>query len=112
MPKFVHIDIAADDPERAAAFYRSVFDWKVEKLKGPISYWLVAAADEAGGIGAGIGKRQQDWQGAVPTIEVDSVDEYERRIKAAGGMIVAPKIYIPGVGDLLTFRDSEGNVFA
>ena len=36
MPKFVHIDIAADDPERAAAFYKNAFGWTIDKLEGPV----------------------------------------------------------------------------
>lgn len=42
MPKFVHIDIATDDPERAAGFYEKVFGWGVRKLEGPVPYWLKA----------------------------------------------------------------------
>ena len=42
MPRFVHIDIAADNPERAAEFYRQAFGWVVTRLPGPMPYWLVA----------------------------------------------------------------------
>ncbi len=29
MPRVVHFEIPADDPERAIEFYRQVFGWKI-----------------------------------------------------------------------------------
>ena len=112
MPKFVHIDISADDPERAAGFYNEVFDWTIRKLEGPTPYWLLSPSDNPSEIGAGIAKREQAWQSTTPTIEVPSADEYGAKIVAGGGTIINPKVLIPGVGYLLTFKDTEGNVFA
>ncbi len=31
MPRVVHFEIHADDPERAVRFYKKVFGWKIEK---------------------------------------------------------------------------------
>ncbi len=115
MPKFVHIDISADDPQRAADFFASVFGWGVQKLEGPVPYWLIRATsspDDATAIGAGIAKREEAWQSVAPTIEVPSVDAYASKIEAAGGTIVQSKTLIAGVGYLVTFKDTEGNVFA
>ena len=55
MPGFVHFDIAADDPERAAGFYNRVFGWTITKLAGPTPYWLVTPTD---GFGPGGRDRQ------------------------------------------------------
>ena len=113
MPNFVHIDIAADDPERATRFYERVFGWKIRKLEGPTPYWLIATGDGmAPPIGAGVARREEPWQSVTPTIGVDSVDAYEQKILAEGGAVVVPKTEIPGVGQLLSFKDTEGNVFA
>jgi hypothetical protein len=112
MPKFVHIDIAADNPERAAGFYEKVFGWSIRKLEGPVPYWLIATSDDPADLGAGIARREEAWQSTTPTIEVESVDDYGRKIVDEGGTIIVPKVLIPGVGHLLTFKDTEGNVFA
>ena len=112
MPKFVHIDISADDPERAAAFYRSVFGWTVEKAEGPMPYWLIMTGDDPGAIGGGIGQRSEAWQTVIPTIDVDSVDAFETKLVNAGGTVVTPKQVIPGVGTLLNFKDPDGNIFS
>lgn len=113
MPKFVHIDIAADDPSRAIAFYGKVFGWAITKLDGPVPYWLVATdPKDPAAVGAGIAQRTEPWQAATPTIEVESIDDTTSNILAAGGTIVVPKTAIPGVGQLVTFRDTEGNIMA
>ena len=112
MPKFIHIDISADDPERAAGFYRDVFGWTVEKAEGPTPYWLIATSDDPGAIGGGIGQRSEAWQTVIPTIDVDSVDAFEKKLVTAGGTVVTPKQSIPGIGILLNFKDPEGNIFS
>jgi uncharacterized protein len=112
MPHFVHIDIAADDPERAARFYGKVFDWPVTKLEGPTPYWLLGAGQDDAGIGGGIARRELPWQSMTPTIEVASADAYARKVADSGGTIIVPKTAIAGIGNLVTCKDPDGNVFA
>ena len=59
MPRVTHFEIPADDPERAADFYRKVFGWEIKKWDGPVDYWLVTtgSADEPG-IDGGIAKAE------------------------------------------------------
>src|SRR5688572_4992349 len=41
----VHFELPADQPERAAKFYRELFGWDIKKFEGPaasaMEYWLV-----------------------------------------------------------------------
>ena len=46
MSRVIHFDLSADKPERAAKFYRSVFNWKVNKWEGPEDYWLIQTGTE------------------------------------------------------------------
>jgi predicted enzyme related to lactoylglutathione lyase len=71
-----------------------------------------AAADGESAVSAGIAKRDEALQTVTPTIEVASADEYARRIEAEGGSIIRPKTLIPGIGQLASFKDTEGNVLA
>ena len=41
MPRPVHFEIHAADPQRAIAFYTSLFDWKFAQWDGPMEYWMV-----------------------------------------------------------------------
>ncbi len=112
MPRVVHFEIAADDPERAIAFYQDVFDWKFEKWQGPMQYWLVTTGPEdEPGIDGGLAKREDPTTGTENTIDVDSVDECLARIEAHGGKVVRPKGAVPGVGWLAYCEDTEGNRF-
>jgi hypothetical protein len=117
MPRIVHFEVHADDPERAAKFYNKVFDWKVEKWKGTEDYWLVTTGpDNEPGINGGLMKREEPASGNsiiayVCTVDVDSVDKFAEKITANGGLIVAPKMAIPGVGWLAYCKDTEGNMF-
>jgi uncharacterized protein len=112
MPRPIHFEIAADDPERCARFYADAFGWKVEKWEGPSEYWLVTTGeDPEPGIDGGIGRRTDPGEGTANTIGVDSVDETVARITAAGGKVTREKGAVPGVGWLAYCEDSEGNSF-
>ena len=117
MPRVVHFEIHADDPERAANFYQSVFDWQFQKWEGPLEYWMIiTGAEGTPGINGGLVKRSGDIAGDsviayVCTIDVPSVDDYAEKIAANGGTIVVPKMPIPGVGWLVYAKDTEGNIF-
>src|SRR5882762_7349395 len=57
MSRVIHFEIPASDPERASAFYKKVFGWKIEKWPGPMEYWMVTTgAEGAPGINGGLMK--------------------------------------------------------
>jgi predicted enzyme related to lactoylglutathione lyase len=111
MPRVVHFEISADDPQRAADFYARVFGWKVHKWDGPQDYWLVQTGEASEpGINGGLFKRKGPV-GWVNTIQVGSVDEFAAKVEASGGKVVVPKMAIPGIGWLVYCHDTEGSVF-
>jgi predicted enzyme related to lactoylglutathione lyase len=117
MPRVVHFEIHAEQPERAIEFYSSIFSWQFHKFEGPFDYWLIKTG-EAGevGIDGGLVRRQGTIDGQaviayVCTVDVASVDEAAAAIAAAGGTVALPKMPIPGVGWLAYFKDTEGNLF-
>ncbi len=111
MPRVVHFEIPAADPERAAKFYEDAFGWKIKKWKGQMDYWLVVTGDRSEpGIDGGIMKRG-DVKSVTNTIDVPSVDDFIDRIEAAGGAVIAPKMPVPGVGWFAYCADTEGNLF-
>lgn len=111
MPRPVHFDLCADDPERAVTFYTDVFGWKFQKWDGPQEYWLISTGETQPGIDGGMGRRGPQSGPAMNTIDVPSADDFSRRITAAGGKVVMPKVAIPGVGWLAVAVDTEGNTF-
>ncbi len=110
MPRVVHFEIMAKDPEKTGAFYSEIFGWEVTKWDGPMDYWTVATG-EGPGIGGGIARADDKFAGIMNVVDVDSVDDYVAKIEAAGGTIAVPKMNVPGVGDLAYGVDPGGNMF-
>ena len=110
MPRVIHFEISADQPERVSKFYQDVFDWKIKKWEGPVDYWLITTGEGQPGIDGAIKRRVSDT-GVVNTIEVPSIEAYFKKIIESGGKVVKPKLPIPGVGYHAYCQDTEGNIF-
>ena len=111
MPRVVHFEISADDPQRAIDFYQNVFGWSISKWDGPVDYWLVMTGKDEPGIDGAIQRRDDPSAHVTYVIDVPSVDEFTSKVLASGGEIAVPKMAVPGVGYTAYFRDTEGNVF-
>lgn len=112
MPRVVHFEISAQDPEKAAEFYEKVFGWKVTKWESPVEYWLVETGDaEEPGINGGIMRTDDLFSGTVNSVVVTDIDPYLEKVKQNGGEIVVDKHAIPGVGYNAYGRDVDGNLF-
>ena len=109
MNRFTHFELATDDLEKTAAFYRDVFAWQVQKWEGPVEYWLVTTGDQSSpGINGGLMQTSGEFRGTINTIQVDDIDAAIARVLAHGGEIVLPKDAIPGVGYQAYFKDNSG----
>jgi len=126
MSRVVHFEIHAADPERAAAFYRAVFDWEVKEwvipgvqIPNENRYWMATTgADAVPGINGGVMFRRgappvegQPVNAYVCTIAVASLDESLQRVVAAGGKLAVPRMPIKRIGWLAYCKDTEGNIF-
>jgi uncharacterized protein len=121
MNRLVHFEIQADDPERAAQFYRDVFGWTIEKWDGPMEYWNVMTAEKDStepGINGGLLKRpaktppnECGTNAYVCTMNVENFDDIAKKIEAAGGKVAMPKFALPGMAWQGYFIDTEGNTF-
>jgi predicted enzyme related to lactoylglutathione lyase len=103
-----HFEIPADDVERAKRFYQGLFDWKIESAQG--GYNLITVGDP--GPNGGMMKRQVPGQGVTVYINVESVDDYSKKIQPLGGTVVMAKTAVPTMGYFAVFLDTEGNALA
>jgi len=111
MPKgeYTHIEIPADDLDRAKRFYSEVFGWELGSMGGFEDYLVY----RVGGVGGGIGKRGKTAGKTIRNyITVDSLDEAEPVVKRAGGKILQPRSDVQGMGSYTVVADSEGNEIA
>lgn len=111
MPKVIHFEIPAEDPERAVNFYKKAFGWRFSKQAG-MNYWLAyAGEDEEWGIDGAIAEKDAFHPTTINTISVPSFEETVEKIKSSGGEILGPKMPVPGIGYMTYCRDTEGNIF-
>jgi uncharacterized protein len=105
----VHFEIPADEPERAAKFYRELFGWEIsrwgEAAGGVAEYWMVRTVPTnpegqptGPGVNGGLMRRMFPGQTPVNYIGVSSVDEFVWRAERLGAKVVAPKRPVPGMG--------------
>ena len=112
MGRVSHFEITADDPDRAAAFYRKAFGWEFNDWAGPVKYLLATTGPkDQVGIDGAIMARSDHKQAVINTISVDNWEDGARAVSEAGGKVLMDKDAIPGQGYFAYCRDTEGNVF-
>ena len=117
MAKVVHFEIPFDDKARAMKFYSDTFDWTLTDMP-EMSYVMAqtVAVDgnqlpkEPGAINGGLFPRPKDAPHPALYVDVSSIDEALKKVKAGGGKVVTPKTPIPGMGAFARIADTEGNV--
>lgn len=113
MPRIVHFEIPATDPDRAVKFYTDTFGWEIKKWDGPQEYWLVRTGEDAEpGINGGIYRQKKDDECIANTIGVVDIEEYARKVKENGGKIIGEIMDLPGVGRFAAALDTEGKKFS
>src|SRR5262245_33908531 len=107
--KICYLEIPAKTAEASAAFYSSIFGWKVRKRgDGELAF------DDPGGV-SGTWVKESDRTPDETTrtyIMVDVIAETLKQIEAAGGRVLTPRKEIgPGMGAFAVFADPSGNEF-
>src|SRR5262245_12034647 len=111
-----HFELFASDVERARKFYESAFGWTFE-VAGPPDFYLISTGPPTDpGLTHGLiaKRRGPAGEGSLNafrcTISVGSIAAAMAAIQAAGGTIRGSMAEIPGVGKVVEFADTEGNV--
>ena len=59
MPRVIHFEIHADQPDRAIAFYTGLFGWQFDRFNGDTPYWIcTTGAPGVPGIDGGLVQRR------------------------------------------------------
>ena len=118
MPRPIHFEIHAADPERVQAFYRTLFGWQFQAWPGPMDYWVITTGPATEpGINGGLVRRRgapptegQAVTAFVCTVDVPNVDATLAALASAGGTLALPKMAVPGVGWLAYVKDPDENI--
>jgi predicted enzyme related to lactoylglutathione lyase len=111
-----YFELQADDPSRAASFYRAVFGWEIARDEAmPIEFWRI---DTGGGIAGAILARpaaappeRSGTNAAVISMQVESYDATADAIHRSGGIDALAKFAVPGRCWQGYFIDTDGNTF-
>ena len=123
MDPVVHFELPYDDRERIARFYKSAFGWELQMLGEEMGNYVLAttckpgedvkAPPEAsrGAINGGFFPRRADWPAQYPSvvIAVEDIRAAMKRVQDAKGEVLGEPMEIPGVGQYVSFYDTERN---
>jgi uncharacterized protein len=104
--KLVHIELPADDTDRARKFWGDLAGWQYQTWEGPVEYHMFR-----GEPGGAIYPRQEDELGPIVYFESDDIDASVQKIRSLGGS-ADDKQPIPGVGWYARCTDTERNPFS
>jgi uncharacterized protein len=121
MDPVVHFEFPYDDRERIKRFYTQAFGWEMQQLGEEMGNYVLATTAKPGGptrpdaahgaISGGFFQRQKDWPDQYPSvvIAVQEMKAAMQKVKDAGGEMLGEPMTIPGVGEYVSFRDTEKN---
>ena len=119
MNSVVHFEMPYDDRERMAKFYQNVFGWQTQMFGEEMGNYVVATTTETdengpkkpGAINGGFFPKKPDWPAQYPSlvIAVDDIQAAMAQVTDAGGKVLGEPLEIPGVGQYVSFFDTEGN---
>jgi predicted enzyme related to lactoylglutathione lyase len=121
MNPVVHFEMPADDRQRMADFYTRAFGWQMQMFGPEMGDYVVATTTESdpatgrpktpGAINGGFFPRRADMPAQVPSvvIGVDDIRQAMKKVTEAGGKVLGEPMEIPGVGQYVSFFDTEGN---
>lgn len=121
MDPVVHFEMPYDDRERMARFYRDCFGWELQMMGADMGDYVLATTSKPGApsrpdaspgsIGGGFYPRNPDWPAQHPSIviAVQDIRASMAKVTQGGGEVLGEPMAIPGVGEYVSFFDTEKN---
>ena len=115
----VHFEMPYENHERLSKFYSNAFGWEMNKMGDEMGGYVTAATAETdenrmvktpGTINGGFYPKQPNVPNEPSVvISVDDIKAAMKKITDAGGKILGEPVEIPGIGQYVSFHDTEGN---
>ena len=101
-------------------FYTQAFGWRMQKLGKEMGDYVTAATTETdennmikkpGAINGGFFPKNSGSPAQYPSvvIAVDDIKKAMKKVTDAGGKVLGDPMEIPGIGQYVSFTDTEGN---
>lgn len=126
----IHFEMGYFDPERMKKFYETAFDWKLQQMGADMGNYILAGTTETdengmvktpGTINGGFYQKNENPLSHAPSvvISVPDIRSAMKAVEAGGGKILGAMdesgnpsmepMMIPGVGQWISFEDTENN---
>jgi predicted enzyme related to lactoylglutathione lyase len=115
----VHFEMPYEQGDRMAKFYERVFGWHTQMLGPEMGNYVLATTSETsaavperhGAINGGFFPKRPDLPAQYPSvvIAVEDIQKAMQEVTKAGGEVLGQPMAIPGVGQYVSFFDTEGN---
>jgi uncharacterized protein len=116
----VHFEMPAKDKKRVAEFYSKALGWDMQVMGPEMGNYVLAITTpmgennrpkDPGAINGGFFeyKDEEGYNAPHLVISVSDLNKSIEDVKAAGGEIIGEPMDIPGVGNYVSFKDTEGN---
>ena len=119
MNPVVHFEMPAEDRKRMASFYTKAFGWQTQVLGPEMGDYVLVTTTESddgqpkapGAINGGFYPKKEEEPAQYPSvvIAVDDIQVSMKTVAEAGGKVLGEPMEIPGVGQYVSFTDTEGN---
>jgi uncharacterized protein len=120
MNPVVHFEMPAADRNRMAEFYARVFGWKTQMLDEEMGNYVIATTSEndangrplhPGTINGGFYPVSSGNPLPAPSvvIAVEDIVAAMEEVTQAGGKVLGEPHVIPGIGNYVSFLDTENN---
>ncbi len=115
----VHFEMPYENAKRVADFYAKAFGWGMQVLGPEMGGYITAETTDTdenhmvkvpGTINGGFFPKTPE----APThpsvvIAVESLEQAMKQVRDAGGEVLGAPMEIPGIGQYVSFTDTEGN---
>ena len=119
MNPVIHFEMPYDDQKRMSTFYSQAFGWQTQALGEEMGNYVLATTTETsegrpttpGAVNGGFFPRKPDWPAQHPSvvIAVEDITRSTSLVQQSGGKVLGEPMFIPGVGNYVSFIDTEGN---
>jgi len=119
MNPVIHFEMPAEDRKRMAGFYSKAFGWQTQMLGSEMGDYVVVTTTESdangpkkpGAINGGFYPKKEDWPAQYPSvvIAVEDIQGSMKKVAEVGGKVLGDPMEIPGIGQYVSFFDTEGN---
>ena len=116
----VHFEMPYENAKRVVDFYAKAFGWGMQVLGQEMGNYITAATAETdenrmvkqpGTINGGFFAKGPDAAAPYPSvvIAVEDIRQAMKDVQGAGGKVLGEPMEIPGIGQYVSFADTEGN---